>query len=212
MYPAKSDARKVTTPAMSPADPRRSRGIWRLIRSARKRRLYLDGLRAELAVAQCLTPLIAEGGMVFHDFPTGKYNIDHIVVGRPAVFAIETKWRRKPGYSGRAAARVQFDGRQLMFPSHTESKPVEQARYQADWLSDFLARGVGESVRVIPVLALPGWYIEHTDRSIKNDVLVSNCHNATFMVGDKFGPQLTDAMRKRIAHVIGEKYPPLELN
>lgn len=181
-----------------------------LIRHARARRFYLEGLQAELAVAQCLTPLIAEGGMVFHDFPTGKGNIDHIVVGRSAVFAIETKWRRKPGYMGRDAARVQFDGQQLLFPGHTEVKPVEQARYQAKWLEDFLAKGVGAPIRVVPVLALPGWYVEQANRSVRHDVLVSNCHNSGFMVGDKFGAPLSEQIRIRIAHVLTEKYSPLE--
>jgi hypothetical protein len=184
--------------------------VWRMIRHARARRLYLDGLQAELAVAQCLTPLIADGAMVFHDFPTGKGNIDHIVIGRGAVFAIETKWRRKPAYKGKDAARVQFDGHQLRFPAHTETRPVEQARYQAKWLADFLGSGVGTAVRVVPVLALPGWYVETTNRSARHDLLVSNCHNSSFMVGEKFGTALSDEMRKRIAHVLSEKYPPVD--
>jgi hypothetical protein len=183
---------------------------WRLTRHAKARRFILDGLQAELAVAQCLTPLIAEGAMVFHDFPTGKGNIDHIVVGRSAVFAIETKWRRKPGYQGKDAARVQFDGRQLRFPARTESKPVEQAKYQAQWLEKFLASGVGSPVRVIPVLALPGWYVEQVNKVARPEVLVSNCHNAAFMVGDKFGPPMADELKSRIAHVLSEKYPPLD--
>ena len=183
---------------------------WRLIGHARARRFYLDGLQAELAVAQCLTPLIAVGAMVFHDFPTGKGNIDHIVIGRAAVFAIETKWRRKPGYKGKDAARVQFDGQRLRFPNHVETKPVEQALYQAKWLGDFLASGVGTSVRVVPVLALPGWYVENTNRSARHELLVSNCHNSSFMVGEKFGAPLPDEMRKRIAHVLSEKYAPID--
>lgn len=183
---------------------------WRLVRHSRARRFYVDGLQAELAVAQCLTPLIADGAMVFHDFPTGKGNIDHIVIGRSAVFAIETKWRRKPGYKGKDAARVQFDGQQLRFPGHTETKPIEQARYQARWLGDFLGSGVGAVVRVVPVLALPGWYVEMTNRSVRSDLLVSNCHNSSFMVGEKFGAPLSDEMRARIAHVLSEKYPPID--
>lgn len=184
---------------------------WRMIHHAKARRLYLDGLRAELAVAQCLTPLIAEGAMVFHDFPTGKGNIDHIVIGRGAVFAIETKWRRKPGYKGKDAARVQFDGQRLRFPDHTEVKPVEQALYQAKWLAEFLASGVGNAVRVVPVLALPGWYVENTNRSARNELLVSNCHNSTFMVSSKFGAPLPEEMRTRIAHVLSQKYPSIDL-
>lgn len=183
---------------------------WRMVRHARARRLYLDGLQAELAVAQCLTALIADGAMVFHDLPTGKGNIDHIVIGRGAVFAIETKWRRKPGYKGRDAARVQYDGQQLRFPSHTETKPLEQARYQGKWLTEFLESGVGAPVRVVPVLALPGWYVETTNRSARHELLVSNCHNASFMMGDKFGPPLSEEMRSRIAHVLTQKYPSID--
>lgn len=183
---------------------------WRMIHHAKARRSYLDGLQAELAVAQCLTPLIAEGAMVFHDFPTGKGNIDHIVIGRSAVFAIETKWRRKPGYKGKDAARVQFDGQQLRFPEHTEVKPVEQALYQAKWLAEFLVSGVGTAVRVVPVLALPGWYVENTSRSARHELLVSNCHNSAFMVSSKFGAPLADEMRTRIAHVLSQKYPAID--
>lgn len=184
--------------------------VWRLIHHARKRRKYADGLQAELAVAQCLTPLIADGAMVFHDFPADKYNIDHIVIGRSVVFAIETKSRRKPPQKGQDSARVQYDGQQLMFPRHSETKPVQQAAYQADWLEKFLRSGVGEDVRVVPVLALPGWYVESVNRAGRQPVLVSNCHNPAFMMSDKFGPPMSETLRRRIAHVLTERYPPLE--
>ncbi|GAB3726474.1 hypothetical protein GCM10028862_01810 [Luteimonas pelagia] len=184
--------------------------VWKLMRHGRSRRWALEGLQAELAVAQCLTPLIAEGAMVFHDFPTDRGNIDHIVIGRSAVFAIETKWRRKPPQRGRDAARVQFDGQQLLFPHHAETRPIEQARYQAEWLAKFLASGTGEPVPTRPLLALPGWYVEKANRAVRHDLLVSNCHNPAFMMGDKFGPALPEAMRRRIAHVISQKYPALK--
>ena len=112
--------------------------LWRLIHHASKRRRALEGLNAELSVAHCLTPLIAEGAMVFHDFPADRYNIDHIVVARGVVFAIETKSRRKPGEKGKASAQVRYDGRQLFFPKHVETKPIEQAAYQGKWLEQFL--------------------------------------------------------------------------
>lgn len=184
--------------------------IYRLIHHARLRRRYLNGLRAEMAVAQCLTPLIAEGAMVFHDFPTGKYNIDHIVIGRSAVFAIETKWRSKPAEKGRESARVRYDGNQLLFPRHAEAKPIEQAAYQADWLATFLAKGVGKPVRVIPVVALPGWYVENVNREGRSKVLVSNCHNAGFMTGDKFGQEISRTLARRVAHVLAQHYPAPE--
>jgi hypothetical protein len=184
--------------------------VWRLIHNASARRRYKEGLEAELAVAQCLTPLLADGGLVFHDFPADKFNIDHIVIGRGAVFAVETKSRKKPAAGGKDAAKVGYDGAHLRFPTHRESKPIEQAKFQAQWLEKFLGSGVGEPVRVIPVLALPGWFIE--SNVSRPDVLVSNCRNPSFMSGDRFGPALSDTMRKRIAHVLVERYPAFEID
>jgi hypothetical protein len=178
---------------------------WRMIFHANRRRLFRQGLEAEQAVAQCLMPLMAEGMAVFHDFPGDKFNIDHVVVGRGAVFAVETKSRKKPEAKGRESARVNYDGKRLEFPEHVETKPLQQALVQAQWLQKFLASGVGEPVRVIPVLALPGWYVE--SRAPRPEVLVSNCHNPSFMASNNFGPEFDGAMRKRIAHVLAERYP-----
>ena len=60
-----------------------------LRQSVRMDRLRL-GLDAELAVGQELDQLMRQGAAVFHDFPADKFNIDHIVISRGGVFAIET--------------------------------------------------------------------------------------------------------------------------
>lgn len=185
--------------------------LWRLIHHASLRRLALDGLHAELSVAQCLTPLIAEGAMVFHDFPADRGNIDHVVVARSVVFAIETKSRRKPGAKGKASARMRYDGQQLFFPNHTETKPIEQAAYQADWLEKLLRNAGVDRVRVVPVLALPGWYVELANRDARANVLVSNCTNTRFMMSGRFGSAMPEPMRKHIAHVLAERYAPPRL-
>jgi hypothetical protein len=176
-----------------------------LFRHAAARKKYKEGLAAELAVAQSLMPLMADGLGVFHDFPADGFNIDHVVVGRSAVFAIETKARKKPPERGSKSARLRYDGRSLEFPNHVETKPLEQAVAQAKWLERFLTSGIGEPVRVIPVLALPGWYVEQTVP--RADVVVNNCHNPKLMASSNFGTELTDVMRKRIAHVLVERYP-----
>lgn len=168
-------------------------------------RKYRQGLAAELATAQCLSQVMAEGGLVFHDFPGDGFNIDHIVIGKSAVFAVETKSRKKPASAGKESARVVYDGARLSFPEHVETKPLEQAARQAEWLAGFLARGVGEPVRVIPYLALPGWYVENKVQ--RPAVLVGNPRNPMFMVRDGFGPALGEPMKQRIAHVLSERYP-----
>src|SRR5690606_25650344 len=102
-------------------------------------------------------------------------------------------------------------GQQLFFPRHTETKPIEQAAYQADWLEKLLRDAGVEGVRVVPVLALPGWYVERTNRDVRANVLVSNCTNTQFMLHEKFGPPMPEPVRKHIAHVLAERYPQPEL-
>jgi len=63
-----------------------------LVRTARDLRL---GLEAEMAAGQELSQLMADGFAVFHDVPGNKkFNVDHVVVGRSGVFAVETKGAR----------------------------------------------------------------------------------------------------------------------
>jgi hypothetical protein len=177
------------------------------IRHGRKRRKYRQGLEAERATAQNLLPLLAEGCIVFHDFPADGFNIDHIVVAPQAVYAVETKARRKPAAGGKASARVTYDGRGLTFPTHRETRPVEQAKAQADWLRRFLASAVGEPVRVVPVLALPGWFVELDRDGSRADVIVNNLRNPQFLLRRAAGSDEDPTRRQRIAHALAERYP-----
>lgn len=186
--------------------------VVRMLQTGQARRKVKDGLDAELAVAQSLSQLQLSGALVFHDFPCGRFNIDHIVIGRSVVFAVETKSRRKSGSGGPGSARIIYDGEWLVYANGVrERAPIEQARRQAVWLGEFLGSGVGESVRVVPLVALPGWYVESVPGS-RPDVLASNCHNPAFMMGDRFGPPMSEQLRMRIAHVLRERYPELDLD
>lgn len=125
-------------------------------------RLGLDG---EVAVGQELDQLMRQGAAVFHDFPGEGFNIDHVVIARQGVFAVETKGYSKPvDGEGNAAHRVAFDGRMLAWPERSESKTLEQAARNARWLSDWLGKATGEPVGVTPALALPGWFVERKGR------------------------------------------------
>jgi len=177
---------------------------WKLINLGERARRLRRALDAELLTGQCLTQVMSEGGIVFHDFPADGFNIDHIVIGKSAVFAVETKSRMKPAAGGKDAARVVYDGGALRFPEHRETKPVEQAARQADWLRRFLASGVGEPVPVIPYLALPGWFVDN--KAQRPAVLVGNPKNTMFMARDGFGPALGEVTKRRIAHVLSERY------
>ena len=143
-----------------------------LRRLLKERHAYRLGLDCEMAVGQELNNLMSAGYRVYHDVPAEGFNIDHVVVGRNGVFAVETKGRSKPERGrGSEDATVVYDGRTLRFPDWIGRDFLDQAKRQAEWLSRWLAEVVGEPVPVQPVLVIPGWYVERVRRG---DVLVLN--------------------------------------
>jgi hypothetical protein len=97
--------------------------------------------------------------------PFDNFNIDHVIVGPPGVYAIETKTRRKPiGDKGKAAHKVIFDGGALHYPWGKDTHGLEQAKRNADHLASWLSSATGEKVRVEAILTLPGWWIDRTAR------------------------------------------------
>lgn len=146
--------------------------VWALVQGRRVWRASQQvdqwwlGLDAEMAAGQELDQLMRQGAEVFHDFPaTDRFNIDHVVVARQGVFAVETKGFRKPNHlQGLEAARVAFDGQMLRFPDFASDKPLKQAERNARWLEEWLTSATGERVEVTPVVALPGWFVEYAGR------------------------------------------------
>ncbi|MCD8557388.1 MAG: NERD domain-containing protein [Shewanella xiamenensis] len=134
------------------------------------------GHTAETATANELIGLQALGYQVFHDVQADGFNIDHLVIGKNGVFAIETKGRHKRnkdlrqtngGGSGPSSGKKGYevfykDGR-LNFPSWTETKPIEQAQRQAlllrERVSQWLTKATGSPVAATPALVFPGWYV-----------------------------------------------------
>lgn len=183
--------------------------ICKLVPRWRERRACHDGMRAEIATAQLLDRLQAEGCLVLHDLPAERFNIDHVVIGRTSVFAVETKSRRKPG-TGKASAQVSFDGSALHFPGWNETRPLDQARHQARWLSDYLRGETGEPVPVLPVLCLPGWFVSADRDAARSDVRVINPKfKQPFLDAGGRAP-FHDAQRNRIVHALYKRYPELD--
>jgi hypothetical protein len=130
-----------------------------LLKEIRSLRL---GLRGEQAVAEKLLELAPEGYRSFHDLPAGKdWNIDHVLVGPPGVFAIETKTRSKrKAPPGKKDQEVLYDGKVLRFPWFTNDKAAGQAKANAAWLGDFIRKSTGDdSLWATGLLVIPGWYV-----------------------------------------------------
>jgi hypothetical protein len=175
----------------------------RLVKLLNLRRSYQLGYEGEIAVGQELNQLMRDGYYVYHDFPGDKFNIDHIVVGASGVFAVETKARSKPTSKDRKAdAKVKYDGRCLQFPNGMDVQSIEQAKRQAEWLSKWLRSAVGEAVKVRPVVALPGWFVE---RVASGGIRVINPKNFRSIAKTKTGSNLSDQMISRIVHQLERK-------
>jgi hypothetical protein len=134
----------------------------RKIRSLlRERACYRLGFEGERYVAEELNQLMADGFRVFHDVPFDNYNLDHVLVGPPGVFVIETKTRRKPvSDEGDKAYKVTFDGVVLHFPKGSDKDALDQVRRNRDTLSKWLSSATGDRIKARGILAIPGWFVE----------------------------------------------------
>lgn len=157
---------------------------WKKLRKLRadlrNHRLGFDG---ERYVAEKLGELVPQGYRIFHDFlfdmkPGGEatnFNIDHIVIGPSGVFAVETKTYRQPNAElagGDKSHEVTIRGDWMIMPGDRKTrKPTDQARRNAVDLSKWLSGSAPESVRVIPVVAMPGWFVKE---EAAGDVKVMN--------------------------------------
>lgn len=172
--------------------------FFKLCRLSRLRFELQHGLEAEIAMGQELDQLMREGAVVFHDFPAEGFNIDHVVLTRGGMFAVETKGRMKPDRGGgRKDATVRLEGEVIVFPDWQDNKTLEQAKRQAKWLAKWISSAVGESIPVMPVVALPGWFVDSVDRE---DIRVISGRQAPKLLNGWQRTKLSDQMMKRIAH------------
>jgi hypothetical protein len=177
--------------------------IRRLLKAGERLDHLRAGFDAELAVGQELDQLMLSGARVFHDFPAEGFNIDHIVISPQGVFAVETKGYTKPGdMSGKEAAKVTFDGKALKFPTWTTKEPIEQAERQAQWFSKWASHATGEPVLAWPVVALPGWFVERTGRSI---VRVYSGRALGTLLNSGSGQAVSPQAMQRIAHQVEQR-------
>lgn len=154
--------------------------VRRVLALIRERRDYRLGLLGERAVAERLAVLSGRGMHVLHDLPavgsTKAFNLDHVVIGPAGVFVIETKTRRKPNAEKKEDDHKVFhDGRVITWPNGRDEDTVPQVVNSARWLREFIASKLAIQVVPVPVVAIPGWWVERTaGKSHGNPVLILN--------------------------------------
>jgi hypothetical protein len=116
--------------------------------------LGLDGARhlreaaeAEQWTAQALRPLCRREWTAFHDIDLGGRNIDHALIGRRGVIALETKWTTDEVVVDESGMRRKWlDGRE-----RRDWRQLRSAQRHARDLADLL-EAADVRVRVLPVL------------------------------------------------------------
>jgi len=120
------------------------------------------GHEGALYVGEELSRLTGLGFEVYHDVPLAGFTMDHVLVGARGVYSVATKTRRKPAIErGGQLTTVQCSGQWLKWPRrggerHSVDRAIEHAKALAASLGDVC----GESVRVTPILTLPGWQVD----------------------------------------------------
>lgn len=138
---------------------------WRFFRLRPQLKALRQAAEGEKAVGQFLEDLRAQGYKVFHDVVGDGFNLDHVVIGRAGVFAVETKTWSKPR---RGEARIAFDGARLKVGDRNpDDRVVIQARAQAAWLRELLHISTGKAFVVRSVVLFPGWFVEQTSGSTR---------------------------------------------
>jgi len=182
--------------------------LYKLTVYLRQRRLLRLGYDGEVAVGQQLNQLLRDGYHVYHDFPADKFNIDHIVVGKKGIFAVETKARSKPNSDRRKEdATVEYNGKVLHFPKWTDTETIAQAERQSSWLSKWIGSAIGEPVVARGIVALPGWYVNRTS---SDGIPVVNPKQFTSLFKQIKPRDLSEEMIKRIVHQLEQKCRDVE--
>ncbi len=178
--------------------------IYKIVKALNTRNKLRLGYEGELVTAEELHKLMPAGNYVYHDFPAGNFNIDHIVVGPAGVFAIETKTRSKR-ISGNNArkAKAQYNGKEIIFPDCHDKSYLDQARRQAKWLSKWLTNATGEPVNVSPVVSIPGWFIEQTGKP--EGVYVVNSRLLKSVIRSRTNPSINPRKIQQITHQLEGK-------
>ena len=143
-------------------------------RAARRARLLRD---ASLAIGHQLQQSSSASTLLFHDVETSAGIIDHVVIGREGVYAVNVIARRSnEGASARVLEnRVQFSG-------SDEPVSVVPDLAKNTRLAKHFTQLIGQRVRVRSVIAVPGW---ETPEQADERHLVVNERNVAMLLGWK---------------------------
>lgn len=132
--------------------------IFFAVQLVRGRRQLQFTWAAKMAVGNILKRLNLAGNAVFHDVAVENVVIDHVVVGRKGVFALNVVARRTPKEVDGGRTGAELKNGKLWLAGNVEARPVGDAARNMTLLSGALSKLVGHRVPVRSVLVVPGWH------------------------------------------------------
>ena len=127
---------------------------WRLGRTLiahRKVRFVRD---ANVAIGHQLQKISTGANRIFHDVGTSAGIVDHVLVGRSGIYAINVVARR-----GRRNGSATLRDSCLSFSGLDEKTPIVDITASTVRLEKEVCRLLGHKIRVRSVIAVPGWNI-----------------------------------------------------
>jgi hypothetical protein len=135
----------------------------------------VQGEEGEKETASILDKLRLHAANIFHDVPGQGFNVDHVVIHKTGIYAVETKTPSKPN----GKTQIFYDGSRLYMAEDPKQSTsgvdgIDQAKANAKWLSKLLQETTGKRFPVRPVLAFPGWWVNRSGAGLNGDLLVIN--------------------------------------
>lgn len=127
---------------------------YRLIRIILKKRHLAFVRDANMATGHASQKLNANQNRLFHDVTCGAGVIDHVVVGRHGIYAVNVV-AIKPGKDNNVSLR----GDKLTFPGN-KVMSVARCGAKSEQLAKEIAKLLKHHVRVRTVIVVPGWEVE----------------------------------------------------
>ncbi len=142
--------------------------------AARRARLLRD---ASLAIGHELQQLSSASTRLFHDVETSAGVIDHVVIGREGIYAVNVIARR----SNEGASACILENR-VRFSASEEQVSVVPDLAKNTRLAKHFTQLIGQRVRVRSVIAVPGW---ETPEQADERHLIVNERNVAMLLGWK---------------------------
>lgn len=136
-----------------------------LMQGLRRTARFFVGARGEERVSGILREL-PDKYHVFNDFVAGNLHVDHVVVGPPGVFAVETKYWR---------GRVTVEEGCVLVDGHLPSRPpLDQVLREAHRVRQALAKS-GWDGPVTPVLVFASDTFQAHIAEVRGAVIINSC-------------------------------------